>query len=215
MIPGSAPPFAATFAREGSRVRAAAEAASQGPRHQLLAEPAPAYTLGGSPALLASVPPAPPPPRRRAPPPPPPIPASDVLAGPLPSPSWQPPLLQVSLPPEMIRTEPSAASILPVCTRAEGLRERAAVEVAEVLRMHDHNLEVKSNDVCGQGPSADNCTPAARDHHGTLGLSSERSVEQISDGGTAFMGRPAALPPPPPRPLSLFVELPFLHARLA
>ena len=211
MIPGSAPPFAATFAREGSRVRAAAEAASQGPRHQLLAEPAPAYTLGGSPALLASVPPAPPPPRRRAPPPPPPFPASEVLAGPLPS--LVPSLLQVSSPPDMIRTKPFVASILPVCISADGLRERAAVEVAEVLRMHDHNLEVKSNNVCGQGPY---CTPAAREGHDALALSSaKRANEPISDGGTAFLGRPAALLPPPPRPLSLFVELPFLHTSLA
>ena len=213
MIPGSAPPFSATFAREGSRVRAAAEAASQGPRHQLLAEPAPAYTQGSSPALRALVPLAPPPPRRRAPPPPPPIPALDVLAGQLTSPSWQPPLRQIPSPPDMIRTEPSAASILPVCKGADGLRERAAVEVAEVLRLHDHNLEVKSNDASGQGPSATNYTPAAREGHGALALS--HANEPISECGTAFMGRPAAQPPPPPRPLSLFVELPFLHASLA
>ena len=206
------PPFAATFAREGSRLRAAADAASQGPRHQQLAEPAPAYTQGSSPALLASVPPASPLPRRRAPPPPPPNPASDVHASPFPSlvPLWQPPLLQVTSQPPMIRTQPSVASILPVCISADGLRERAAVEVAEVLRMHDHNHEVKSNNVCGQGPY---CTPAAREGHGALALS--RANEPISDGGTAFMGHPAALPPPPPRPLSLFVELPFLHASLA
>ena len=96
------------------------------------------------------------------------------------------------------------------------MRKLAAVEVLEVLRMHDHSHEVKSNDVCGQGPSATNYTPAAREGHGALALSNARRAnEPISDGGSAFMGRPAALPPPPPQPLTLFVELPFLHASLA